>query len=267
MKYSPFHRQLTSEEEKRLFNRYEKKFLNVCNLHELKELSIFFESEWDGELPKWFLSLHNDIVKAAEKIEANNDIDEDSYDIFFEYFLDIEMEFHLGISQDDILISADRLSSFKSSGYDLSAPHFVWLNEIDKVIGEVLRDNPEVSERKALSYAWNASGSDISPKLYVELFKMRDSQNYHGMTINQFIKWYERSSKIFNQDAPVIEKAQKMGRVLDNWCPDGKVTQHDIENLCSSFKVHPIHRPIVADWSEKFIKTKPENDSSNELSN
>lgn len=265
MRYSPFHRQLPSEEEKQLFNRYQDKFLNVDSLTEIKELSVFFKNDQNGDLPDWFTSLHQDIIKMAEKLIASNDIDEDSYDIFFEYFLDIEMEYHLGISQDDILISVDRLSNVKN-GYDLSAPHFVWLNEIDKVVCEVLRDNPEIPERKALSYAWNSFGSDVSPKLYVELFKMRDVQDYHGMTMNQFIKWHERSSQMFNDKTPIVEKAQKMGRVLDSWCPDGKVSEVDLKNLCSQFKVHPVHRPLIKEWSDKFINTKPEIDNGNELS-
>lgn len=256
MKYSPFHRQLDDIGCK-IFSRYESKFLNVESLDDANDVIKSLRQE-ELELPLWLESLHSDIV---DKCKSRKDTEQS--DMFFDYFLDVEMAYYTTIPSIDGPDKLDRLQGLIDDNFDVNKPHFEWIRLIDDQVTELLINRPDISEQRAVGCAWNGVGFELNIDVdkFIELIEFKNSKGHHGLTINQFVHWYERSAENFNGDRPSIDLAKQMAPELLSLTKNGQLDPKIIKSLCQDFKIHPSFRVSIEKWADAFMNISHKDES------
>lgn len=199
-------------------------------------------------------------------ISEANSSDSDSNDIYSldSWLIGVEIDIH-GITGNELT----SLEELQEDGYDFNKKHHEWIKELHERTSKTIHDNPEVNVVSALIYDFRGfdEHSSISVSEFDTLLEYKIEKKHHALTGEQYVAWYEKSKKLFNEDASdlnaqtVANAREEIARLLDRTGVSGA---DGIEGVLTSnyFKPHFIHRELfiekVNDLIEKEVAYRSE---------
>lgn len=225
-----------------------KKEGRISSTRAKKAVFEFIDGLNDHYMKDFILSYHDDVVRAYLNSKPRGGAIDG--DLFFNYWTD--MEFNVGgLPGFEGYLGPKGL---RDSGFDTGLPHMDWVHELDKKMKSLKISHPDKDEETMFLYLWRASSLLDDFSVFTEIEKLRVDEGYSaGVSIESFVKMYNRSLENFDGNKLKFDSAVKIGKSLDILKENNQINDLSFKVLCKKHKIHPYHREIVKEWSRNFL--------------
>ncbi len=250
MSYYPISLQL-NEKSKELLDNYSYALLDSktpSDLDDALERALVKSELTATEVLKnpdydWVEPLHADLIKLLESDTIENKKIHRS--VMSSFFIRINIRYSSGINR-----PFRRLSGVSTANFNIQAPHFKWLRDLDEQFEILTSENPDIKQSVIYGHLLKTKDLGLSLEQHVKIHAFIMEEGF-GSDIRDEAEDFLRSSRLFKGTELTKEKADKIKSTAQKWKDNKDSDELIVMSIMRNYEIHPLHENLLKAFLNK----------------